>query len=404
MKRLGILTYFQDINPGTFLQAHAVNQLLASRLPDWQVELIDCRHSLPAKELAGRLSWTQRFAPSRILTSLERTRLFARCRRKLLSVGRSIDAGSYLSAMSQLSYCRYDALVVGSDTVLQILPEQLQRGEPTAFWLSPALKGTKIIFAGSCGITQSRQLLPPFCKILSASLNAFDLVGLRDDLSWQLASSLGMHNPRRFERVSDPTFLLDVDPLPGRQKLSRRLRGDGPILGIDLSPTMPAYRQIVSHFRRQGFQIASMRHDPLADASFVDVSPIEWAGMISHFSLWITSHFHGTVFGLKNSIQVLAVDYQPTRYAEDGSSKTRSLLQQFGMERTNHVNFQEMGLDSGKLIAAAQRVLSQHDPAALCNKVRLCQAEVEAFLQRACSLLYSADPRESTPLKETVCS
>ena len=382
MRKIGILTYFWSDNNGTFLQAYSTMKACQRWFPQHRVELINLRQRHifwhPAKRDVN---------PHYLLTDWGRSRIFKRCRREhlALSPGGFITT-DYDKAAAYVAAQNYDLVVVGADVILQMLDGYLKRGQPPIYWLPPTLKCRKVVCAGSAGTMTYESLSEPMRKRLAESIQAYDLVGVRDDVTHTLMEALGLRGDPRLQRVPDPTFTFDIDPAPAEEAVKR--------FGIDLSrPTigtsLPMGRAdcaaVINHYRSQGFRTVSLESPVPADYWLWNMSPFEWAGVHRFFRFSITDRFHGTVFNLKNGTPLFAMD-RATQFTRTGESKKYSLLKQFGLEKTNHINI-EQTTDLQEIIQKCDAAVAAFDRQKVLDKAALLRREYEAFLDKVAALL-----------------
>ncbi len=179
-------------------------------------------------------------------------------------------------------------------------------------------------------------------QYLRQSVDEFCLLGVRDKTTYDLLNVLELSNKDKLCLVPDPTFSYDIEHTHF-ETYSRRIgvNFDKPTIGIDLPDNLDICKTLVGYYKSKGFQVVSPRHNRYANYSLA-MSPCEWAGMHRHLSLFITCHFHGIVFSLKNLTSVLVIDYDRGRYDQKGLSKTYCVLEQFGLNETNHINLERM--------------------------------------------------------------
>jgi len=383
MKKVGILTYFWAENCGTFLQAYSMQRALARRLPACRVELIDLRH----RSTAFRLRKTHLILP-RLVQDLRRRRRFQASRTgHLVRSEEAILTDDHEVASEFLRRQDYDLIVVGADTVLQLLPEYSRRGQPPVYWLPADLDAAKVVFSASCHALRADTLDQPMRARLAESLNAFDLVGVRDDATEALVRDLGLRDPEKLHRTPDPTVTFDIDYGPIDRLLARaKIDLDRPTLGINLPRQCPLREPVIRQYKDRGFQVLGLNFTPSAHVRLSDLSPFEWAGIYRYFRLTVTDRFHGSIFSLKNATPVVAVDTSASRVTRDGDSKTRSLLKEFGLARTHHVNDSRVSSLEGALGVTGSAV-EKFDAGAVGKRVREMRRTFDAFLEKVASLV-----------------
>jgi len=337
MKKIGILTYFSDQNPGTFLQAYSMLTAVANRFPDSRVEIIDYLFRRSMFHLRkGHLNL------NRLVEEYVLYRRYKRIQQQfLVKSSTGIVSSDYDVVAEFIEKNNYDMVIVGGDTVLDIFHTFSIEGKlPTLiFWLPPRLKCKKVVFSASVNALTYDRLKETLRKMLSESIADFDLVGVRDEISYKLMESLGLKNSPKLAVTPDPTFTFDIDySYVDKLLKARAISFKAPTLGISLSWKLPVCKQIIKYYKSKGFRVISLGYNKYADVCLVDLMPFEWAGIYKYFTLTITDRFHGTIFSLKNNTPVVTVDCSKGRFTPEGLSKTYCLLKLFNLEKTNHIN------------------------------------------------------------------
>jgi len=382
-RRIGILTYFWRDNPGTFLQAWAMLSALSARFPEDQVELIDFR----VERVGFRLGRSLRV----FLGQIGRRRRFARHRRSLLRMSRSaLVSRDPAEAAAWIQTLGYDAIIVGSDTVLE------RRGAYAkywgdrlpVYWLPPEVTAVKVACAASSGTETGEGLDERLREAMARSIRAFALVGVRDDITCSLMERLGLRGDPRLERVPDPTWALEFDPGPGDAVARRLGLTDGaPVMGVNLPPH-PLFDEVIARWRAKGYRVFSFVVRRGVDRVLRAVSPIEWAGLHRHLDLVLTDRFHGSIFSLRAGVPVVAIDCKRSRFTEGGLSKTYSLMKDLGLEKTNHINLELSGTDNAAdLSAFIERAVEAFDASAVRRRAGEMAQRFRGFLDRVAGVL-----------------
>src|SRR5260370_19176393 len=194
-KKIRILGY-NDSNCGSCVMSWTVSQLLSGYFSDCDVKLLD-------------------YAPfNRHL--LEMVRLFKpHIGRPLFNLNRHLTVSKWIGAtlpMERLpSYSitgymksqKFDVVVVSKPS-WHITNEWSLRGFPTAFWLPQVLPSRQIAFAVSAH-RSIPALVSRHLSEIRGILDRFSLIGVRDDWTYEIASSSKTHTPIR--RIPDPVFM-----------------------------------------------------------------------------------------------------------------------------------------------------------------------------------------------------
>ena len=179
---------------------------------------------------------------------------------------------------------------------------------------------------------------------MARSLSGFDYIGVRDSMTARLCHALGTASVP-IQRVPDPAFSLEPDPawaaesataFPRRNKRTKR--------AIVRFSNRAGIEQITATLARMGFEVISVV-TPLPSARHVhSLSPAAWAAMSTTADLLVTMSFHESIFAIKHARPVVAIDTQPNRFdPKTHESKTRCLMEDFGLAATNHLNLHASG-------------------------------------------------------------
>jgi hypothetical protein len=336
MKKIGVLTYFGGLNCGTNLQAYASLCAVRSVLPNHVVEIVpyssfrrSSRPYLSNATLRTLLGDMRRIASYR---------LFVREHLEVKKVFVSLD---YSDATDWITARKYDAILVGADTVWELHRSELRNlpeDELTAYWLSPEINAHKVLLAGSAKSETIGELTERRCAAARASLREFSWLGPRDFPTKRLIEGLSPERNGRTEVVPDPTFSLDIDFTSCESYLSKRaISFERPIVCFHHLRKDVWAEGVAKLFRQAGYLIASFRPTTFADFHFNDLSPMEQLGLYRRFALVVTHRFHDTIFCLKSGSAMLTYPASKEVVDDVGDSKYASLLRDFGLESTNFV-------------------------------------------------------------------
>ena len=208
MKKVGIITYARFYNYGTALQAHALQQAVAS-LPDVEAELIDYRFN---EKLKHSLWWYLKIRIKRFFYYFTATKkIFRKLKYKNVFLQKRPAFDDFFSSdfvLSEKTYLlgedlqnyppKYDVYMVGSDQTWSPLV-----GFYPALFLKFAPSGARrVAYAPSLGVTNLSDGQKAFLK---DNLSSFAYISCREKVGADLLSDcLGRDIPT----VLDPTLLL----------------------------------------------------------------------------------------------------------------------------------------------------------------------------------------------------
>ncbi len=390
MKRIGILTYFWGVNPGSVLQAYSTLTLLKRLKPECEVEMI---HYQPSKKSMG-YAWNYFNLPFTMykLKVLDLHRKYKLFRKNELDINQpSLVTKDYELAIKFIQE-RYDVIIVGSDTVWEI--DALARKDlaafPNIYWLSPDLKALKIAFSVSMGASSIEEIEPTIQDQIYVLVNGFDRIGVRDDVTEKAIKKILSGYDDFVVRTPDPTFSYKIR----RTDVKRKLLKSGldlykPIAGVCL-PGIKIRKQIISYLLKQGYQVLLMNHIPefkLKRANNVFVlpalTPHEWAESFRFLSIAFTQLFHGTIFSLKNRTPVISIDCQSHRFTSSGESKTLSILKEFGMSEYAHLNVNDVETDFSRVERSIHQTIKRFDKDDVNTKLSDMRNRCAEFLKEA---------------------
>lgn len=161
-------------------------------------------------------------------------------------------------------------------------------------------------------------------------------IGLRDNLTIDFfANKLGIEKERIFKQT-DPSYFLDIKQFKLRKKLTVKLRTDQKYALYNFNSNFPLRRELADAIRNVGYKVVSTAYNPYADICFDMVDAYEWAGVFPLMDVIVTERFHDSVFGLRNCKPVIAIDWDPNRFAKCGDSKTKRIMEDYGLSHLHH--------------------------------------------------------------------
>ena len=322
-KRIGILTYFWSDNSGTFLQAYTLQQVLQKAFPGASVEIIDYRVlERPWRPNRQRITvdqWLRDFRRHRKYRASRRQHLRLSSRRQVTR-----DRARAAEFIQQLGY---DAIFVGSDTILEL---QHYNGGVGVYWLPPSVDCVKIMIAASCRSESYDRLSDSQRNLLRESVEGFALKGVRDVSTKTLLTRL-LGAEDHLELTPDPTVCFDIDHEGARAYLEKRkLPRDKPIAAFTLRNEIRWRSDLARLLQQKGYVVASLQPAPHADYILNDVTPFEWAGLFRSFEVVVTTSFHDSLFCLKNGVPFVSVVPDRSYISDMNSSKYHHLLDTVG--------------------------------------------------------------------------
>lgn len=327
MKSLRIMTTVHLANHGGCIFVDALYRTLKKNLPKYDIQTLDY---LPRNWLYHEWLRALKPQPKAFTFNLRRFLQSEKFHRDHLHLDKPITyyPVGYEGMVDFLAEQHYDAIVVGM--VIWDITElpQIPRF-PNAYWLSEKIPSTKIAFAASGHRSRAplvQKNLPRIHKILSS----YGLIGVRDQITWEMVQESKVDQEVPVVRVPDPSFLYEDRPTRVGDILEAHgIDLDQPILGVLFYGKSEFTQELCRFYQSKGFQtVALSMYNPHADVNLGHIlTPYEWADAFKYLAFCVTDRFHGTIFCLKNNIPFISIEpHAPEKII---NSKIYSLLDEF---------------------------------------------------------------------------
>lgn len=333
MKKIGLLTYFGDLNPGTNLQAYSIYiQLKNIYGPDYKIEIINIlsfrRWNLPLFSSLTIVSLFKELIKILKYKSF-RKNYFNYSKKRLVT-------DNYEICSEYISNLGYSAIYVGSDTLLELF--RIKKDDLTIFYLPPNISANKYFIAASCRDTSIESLSENQKNKMCRSITNFNGWGVRDEATRRLMTNFVQDS--KIDLIPDPTFTYEIDYSYADAYIKRK--------GIDISKEklicvhlIRGFKwrwDLVNKLKKDGYKIVSIRPFREADYEFNDMSPLEFSGIFKYFQITITHRFHDSVFSLKNLTPLVVLPPGAEYSNSFGESKYSSLCKDFDILNTSYVH------------------------------------------------------------------
>lgn len=339
--KIGLLTYYHDMNCGTILQAYAGLQALKKTYPKDDVSIIPLH--------AIKMPFRPYFHDATLLMILrDLRRVFGNNRiiKNELGVPRSHEIIEVEKGVKFISDYKCDKIYVGADTLLE-----LNRTKPTDYdglsyyWLSDTIKAKKYMLAASCGNEDYNKLSEKQKEDMRRVLSSYSGFGVRDDNTENLLAHFV--DRKLIQRVPDPTYTLTVNySYIDKYLADRHLDIAENSILIHSSKEDTWVPKLADSLRKQGYKIYSLAPAKWADVCIFNINAFEQLGLYRYFRLVITNRFHDSIFCMKNGTPMLL--YKPGRDQDSttGESKFSSLIKQAGLYPLNLLEERVITADS----------------------------------------------------------
>ena len=359
--RILIITFSKGVNPGTFMQALGVKTAMNRLYPDAMVEYLnfpDFKKSFGIKKETDNV----KDVALRKLFGAYRLMKYKRLEKRNFTISKPIDLFDYEDTEAEKLFAKYDLIVIGSDTILE--KAYGEKGKVGLNWMPFDVK--KIYFAASA----SPANFEPTDDIKKVASDAL-YIGLRDNLTIDFfRDKLGI-DAKRLNKQPDPSYYLDVSKLELPNRLKRKLDTNNKYALYNFNSNFPYKKELADRLRGLGYVVVSTAYNPCADICFDTVDAFEWAATFPYMDIIVTERFHDSVFGLRNGKPVIAIDWEKSRFASEGDSKTYRILEDYNLTEL-HFNL-VMSADLTPICNAVENINRLFDP----NKISERNMEIQ---------------------------
>ena len=295
--KIGILTYYGDLNCGTNLQAYATLLAIEKAHPNDKVEII------PFHGFKFFLYPYKSLRPYAIRRDLIRIKKYEEFKRSCLKISKDKTILDTNQALDYIDSRHYDRIYVGADTLLEL--DRLPKGYDglSAYWLKD-IKAEKFLIAASAKNVEYEKLSAVQRIDMETALKQFTGIAVRDRATVELLSHF--MSSEHIHYIPDPTFTLDIDYSYIENYISRKhihipkksvfIQFFGNDIWVD---------GLIDQLHENDYKIVVVRPHKKADFELNDIGPLEQLGLYRYVDFVITHRFHDCVFSLKNGIPFL---------------------------------------------------------------------------------------------------
>ena len=305
--KIGLLTYYGDLNCGTNMQAYATLQALKKEYPSDEVEIIPFHGFKPS------IRPYKTFSPKNLINDIRRIRKYSKFVKEHLQVKNDVIIKDVEAALEYINSHKYDVIYVGADTLLEL--DRVSDNCISAYWLKDVNAMTEKQKAD-----------------LKIAAGQFAYVGVRDRVTMALFERL-LGDDKKIEYIPDPTFTYHID----YSYIDAYLRKKNVVIP-EKSVFVQFYGDdywlddVAKDLKKRGYTMITNRGIWWSDIVLIDMSPLEQVGLYKYVSFVITHRFHDGVFCMKNHTPALIYVKSGKEFmTEYGESKHVSLLKDFGL-------------------------------------------------------------------------
>ncbi len=319
--KIGLLTYYGDLNCGTNLQAYATYTAIKSVYPNDIVNII------PFHGFKPEIRPYKSFNPASIFRDIIRVRKYRKFKYNELNIGgKDPVINDINAALKYIASFEFDKIYVGADTLLEL--DRIKTDGLSAYWLKD-IRADKILIAASSKNVSYENLSSRQKEEMKEAVEQFKYIGVRDNATIKLFSHFVPKE--KIYHVPDPTFTMELDTDVTRRYLDNKQQHIP-----KKSVFMHLYGNdvwadgLAKHFKSLGYMIVTPRPYKFSDIVLNDMGPLEQLGVYAYFDLVVTHRFHDCVFCLKNGTPFFVyVKSRKTFMTSDNDSKHVSLLKDF---------------------------------------------------------------------------
>lgn len=323
--KIGVLTYYGELNCGTNLQAYATLLALRKVYPDDNIEIVDFQ---------GHGRFIKPYFKDATLKTLYndfiRLKKYNNFVHKELGVPKEYIVPETELGLNILSEKGYDKIYVGADTLLEL--DRLPKGYDglSVYWLSKDIKAKKYFLAASCKNVRYDNLSPKQKVEIQETVTGLTGIGVRDKITYELLCHFA--NRQTVKIVPDPTFTLSIDYSHIEHYLRERKLSLKKVICFHTLRDDYWVKDVAEKLKFKGYKIASLRPAKWADYILNDLSPLEQLGIYKYFDCMVTHRFHDSIFCLKNNTPVICYAPDDQSINSSGESKISDLMESFALE------------------------------------------------------------------------
>ncbi len=307
--KIGILTFHKPINYGAFLQSFSFSEKLSTLFPD-EVEIIDYVASDESSRIMINVLCDIKHygIKTGFWYNIKKINAFKKSYSRL-----SLSKKNKFKDLKELySYIdnNYDILIIGSDAVFN----WKQNGYPSAFIPLYDFKKCKVVtYAASVHGLRYLEEARTQMEECATAFEKMKLIGVRDANTEKFVTYC--NDNVKPVHCCDPTLFIDkkrIKSLAENYK-ERILKTHKCDLRKKYMVVMMPKSEMVKKIREKysdEYQIITL-FNPLADADYYlyDLTPFEWAAVLSEAAVVVTSYFHGCLLSLVQGTPAVAIDY-----------------------------------------------------------------------------------------------
>lgn len=324
--KIGILTYFNDLNFGTNIQALATKQIVSECSENADVEIVNITNFKVRK-----IPYISYMTPVSLMKDIKRILSYKKFQKDELGINSykvETDRERFLQFVKERCY---DKIYIGADTCLEM--RGFRNAEHLSpYWLDENVESEVIIAAASSSDLEYDDFTVSQKRELEKMVDKYKYIGVRDDATSALFSSIINIDLEKVKTIPDPAFCLDIEVDAAEKYFKRQqIKEEEKLIAIRHKKGDKWMKDFIENAHKQGFKVVSFRPCPNADYVWNDISPLEQTGIYRYFHVVVTHLFHEAVFCFKNKTAVILYPISKELISKQGKSKYTSLLKDFNV-------------------------------------------------------------------------
>ena len=255
MRKIGVLTYMKEYtNLGTNMQSYCTLKAIQKQFPHDQVELIDYSSWKPLmKPYLSQISFRS------LINDCIRIKKYKNFfKNDYIFSNKKLVSADLKDSINFIKNQNYDAIYVGSDTVLEL--KRARKDELTPYWLDDSIKCKKFLISACSLDVTFESLSNEQKKLIQKTIDEYSLLSVRDDATYRLLSHFTIPGDERLQIIPDPTFTYEIDYRYIEEYFTRKkLVLSKPIICLHLLRDTKWASSLADYFRKEGYIIASLR-------------------------------------------------------------------------------------------------------------------------------------------------
>ena len=371
--KIGLLTYYGDLNCGTNLQAFATLSALR------KVYSHDIVTIVPFHGFKPEIRPYKSFNPISILHDIVRISKYRDFKRNYLEI---VDSDPIIKDVNQaLKYIasfNFDKIYIGADTLLEL--DRINNDGLSAYWLKD-IKSEKNLIAASAKNLAYDNLTLRQRDDMNSAIMQFKYIGVRDRATAKLFSHFVSTSDIHY--VPDPTFTLDIDYSIINHYLEKKcVQIPSNSVFMHLYGDDEWADELAKHLKLLGYYIITPRPYKYSDMVLNDMGPLEQLGIYKYFDFVITHRFHDCVFSLKNNTPFFVyVKSKKVFMTQDKDSKHVSLLMDFGLYPDSFLGYVDDGISLSDIEEKIKKLKCKFDKEKISKKVEDLNKEYFNYLK-----------------------